>query len=172
MQILKTFIANYYTEAVRSLLNDIVIEGFFNNPTYKTEFSADVYAAEEAVMTIKNFEESFANKSSTSLQTIEGYIKDSRNNPEFLKKLDQTITDINNQASKIIAAETNSLNRIYKHIVDLIQDAKKPTSEIISNLKVLLLSSRNKDNTDLLEQQYHKWEIFFKIMKNYVIITA
>lgn len=172
MQILKTFIANYYTEAVRSLLNDIVIEGFFNNPTYKTEFSADVYAAEEAVMTIKNFEESFANKSSTSLQTIEGYIKDSRNNPEFLKKLDQTINDINNQASKIIAAETNSLNRIYKHIVDLIQDAKKPTSEIISNLKVLLLSSRNKDNTDLLEQQYHKWEIFFKIMKNYVIITA
>ena len=74
--------------------------------------------------------------------------------------------------TKIIAAETNSLNRIYKHIVDLIQDAKKPTSEIISNLKVLLLSSRNKDNTDLLEQQYQKWEIFFKIMKNYVIITA
>ena len=52
------------------------------------------------------------------------------------------------------------------------ENAKKPTSEIISNLKVLLLSSRNKDNTDLLEQQYQKWEIFFKIMKNYVIITA
>lgn len=171
MQILKTFIANYFTDSIRALLNDIVIEGFFNNPTYKTEFSADVYAAAEAVQVIKDFEDSFI-KSDHSISVIEGYIKDGRNNPEFLKRLERTINDVNTLANKIITTETNSLNKLYKHLSDLIQDSKKPTSELISNLKVLLMSSRNRDNTDLLEKQYPKWEIFFKIMRNYVIITA
>lgn len=171
MQILKTFVANYFTDSTRALLNDIVIEGFFNNPTYKTEFSADVYAAAEAVQVIKEFEDSFI-KSDHSISVIEGYMKDGKNNPDFLKKLERTVNDVNTLANKIITSETNSLNKLHKHLSDLIQDSKKPTSELISNLKVLLMSSRNRDNTDLLEKQYPKWEIFFKIMKNYVIITA
>lgn len=172
MQILKTFLSYYFTESIRSLLNDIVIEGFFNNPTYKTDFSADVYAAVESIQSLKEFEESFNNRNRNSLSTLDGYIRDGRNNPEFLKKLDQAINEINMEANRIITRETNSLNKVYKHIVDLLQDSKKPNSELISNLKVLLMSSRNRDNTDLIEQQNPKWEIFFKIMKNYAIITA
>ena len=53
----------------------------------------------------------------------------------------------------------------------MIKKKKKPASEIISNLKVLMMSSRNRDNTDLLEKQHANWEIFFEIMKNYAIIT-
>ena len=49
---------------------------------------------------------------------------------------------------------------------------KKPSSEIISNLKVLMMSSRNRDNTNFLEANYEKWNIFFEIMKNYVIINT
>ena len=60
---------------------------------------------------------------------------------------------------------------MYTEIGELLTDAKKPTSEIISNLKVLMMSSRNRDNTDMLEQQYPNWEIFFEIMKNYAIIN-
>ena len=54
----------------------------------------------------------------------------------------------------------------------LLADAKKPNCEIISNLKVLMMSSRNRDNSDLLEQQYSRWGTFFDIMKNYAIISA
>ena len=35
-----------------------------------------------------------------------------------------------------------------------------------------MFSSRNKDNTDTLEKQFPKWELFFEIMKNYAIISA
>ena len=60
---------------------------------------------------------------------------------------------------------------MFKIIQLMIQDSKKPTSDTISNLKVLMMSSRNRDNTDLLEKQHANWEIFFEIMKNYAIIT-
>ncbi len=42
MKILKTFLLEYITPNVKNLLNDLVIEGFFNNPNYKTNFSTMV----------------------------------------------------------------------------------------------------------------------------------
>ena len=35
-----------------------------------------------------------------------------------------------------------------------------------------MMSSRNRDNTNFLESNYEKWNIFFEIMKNYVIINS
>ncbi len=172
VQILKTFTATYLTESIKSLLNDLVIEGFFNNPTFKTEFSSDIYAAIECSDIIKAFEDSFDKDKKFDITHIEGYMRDSHNDPDFFKKLEQMINEVNVEASKLISSQVQILNTLSKHVDQLLQDAKKPTSENISNLKVLMMSSRNRDSTDLLENQYPKWEIFFKIMKNYAIITA
>ena len=49
MQILKNFLNMYYMEHVKPLLNDIVIEGYFNNPAYKSEFSSYVFALNESI---------------------------------------------------------------------------------------------------------------------------
>ena len=51
-------------------------------------------------------------------------------------------------------------------------DAKKPSGEIISNLKILMMSSRNREKTMFLEQKINNWKLFFDIMKNYVIINS
>ncbi|MDE5898638.1 MAG: DUF5312 domain-containing protein, partial [Treponemataceae bacterium] len=171
MEILKTFCHIYLPDSIKALFNNIVIEGFFNNPTYKTEFSADVYAALDVEKNVQQFEDSFSTGSKYAVSLLEGYLKDSHKDQDFFKKLEQLVSGINAEAIKLISSETNALNRLYKHVVDLVQDSKKPTSEIISNLKVLMISSRNRDSSDLLEQQYQKWEIFFEIMKNYAIIT-
>jgi len=172
MQILKTFLSIFLTEPIRVLLNNIVIEGFFNNSQYKTEFAADIYAALESIDNLQAFEDSFSSGKPNDVAIIDGYIKDAHNDPEFLKKLEMTVTNINTQANKLISRELNSLNKLSKHVEGLIQDSKKPTSEVISNLKVLMFSSRNKESTDLLERQFPKWELFFEIMKNYAIISA
>ena len=59
LQILKTFISVYFTESIRSLLNDIVVEGFFANQGYKTDFSAKVFTCSESLMRIEEFEKKF-----------------------------------------------------------------------------------------------------------------
>ena len=55
---------------------------------------------------------------------------------------------------------------------ELLTDAKKSKSDIVNNIKVLLASSRNRDNTGALDQQFEMWQVFLAIMKNYVIIGA
>ena len=171
MRILKTFLATYLSDPIRSLLNDIIVEGFFNNPQFKSDFAADVFAALESAQEVQNFENSFEHGQENSMATLDGFMHDAHNDPEFFKKLEQMVTKINNDASKLITREINNLHKLSNHITSLLQDSKKPTSEIISNLKVLIMSSRNRDNTDMLEQQFPKWQLFFEIMKNYAIIS-
>ena len=172
LQILKTFISVYFTDSVRSLLNDIVVEGFFNNPTYKTDFSTIVFTALEIPNVIQEFEDSFTRGKRNDLATLQNYIHNSHKDSDFYKKMELMISTINAEANKIITKETNNLNALSKQISSILQDAKKPASELISNLKVLMISPRNRDNTDLLERQYPNWNNFFEIMKNYAIIST
>lgn len=170
-RVLKTFIKYYISDAIKSLLNDIVIEGFFNNPAYKTDFSATVYSVINAASEIQEFEDSFSDGQPNSIAVMRSYMKDSHKDKDFYRKLEKMVVVVNNDAHKIIQNVTGTLTTLYKNIGELLADARKPSSEIISNLKVLMMSSRNKDNTNMLEEQYPDWKIFFEIMKNYVIIN-
>lgn len=172
LRILKTFLNLFVSDGVKNLLNDIVIEGFFNNPQYKSDFSQVVYAAISAADSLKEFEESFAQGKPNSTAVMFSYIKDSHKDKDFYRRLEKMVIMINNEAHKMLQSVTTTLHSLYKDVGELLADAKKPSSEIISNLKVLMLSSRNKDNTNLLENQYESWNIFFEIMKNYVIINS
>ena len=172
MRILKTFLRQFINTNVKNLLNDIMIEGFFNNPTYKTEFSTIVFNALNASTLFQEFEDSFADDCPNSIAVIRSYIKDSHKDKDFYHKLEKMIITVNNEAHKILQSVTNNLFSLYKTLGELLADAKKPSSEIISNLKLLMFSSRNRDNTNILEGQYENWKIFFEIMKNYVIINS
>ena len=172
MRILKTFLRFYLPEGAKALLNDIVIEGFFNNPAYKSSFSSIVFQAINADKEIQEFEESFGQDKKHSIAVLESYIKDSKKDKDFFKKLEKMVQMINDDAHTVLQSACTSLNSLSRQLGELLQDAKKPSSEIISNLKVLMMSSRNRDNTNFLEANYEKWNIFFEIMKNYVIINS
>lgn len=171
MRILKTFLKIYIPSGAKALLNDIVIEGFFNNPAYKSNFSSIVYTAINADSEIQAFENSFGTDQKNSIAVLESYVKDSKKDKDFYKRLEKMISNINNDAHQVLQAQCTNLFSLYNQLGELLADAKKPSSEIISNLKVLMMSSRNRDNTNFLESKYTNWKTFFEIMKNYVIIT-
>ena len=171
MRILKTFLRLYLPEGVKGLLNDLVIEGFFNNPAYKSAFSTTVYAAINASNRVQEFEDSFGNDQRNSIAVMQSYVQDSHKDKDFYRKLEKMVVTTNNEAHELMQEITATLFLLYKNLGELLADSKKPSSEIVSNLKVLMISSRNKENTNTLEIQYPDWKIFFEIMKNYVIIN-
>ena len=172
IRILKTFLHSYLSSGVKALLNDIVIEGFFNNPVYKSNFSSVVFSAINAEAEVQGFEDSFGTDQRNSIAVLESYIKDSKKDKDFYKRLEKLVQGINNDAYRIVQGQVTVLHSLYMELGELLADAKKPSSEIISNLKVLMMSSRNRENTNTLESQYSNWKIFFDIMKNYVIINS
>ena len=170
LQIIKTFLIKYLDEPIRVFLNDIVIEGFFNNPSDKSNFSTTVFACLECGELITNFEKSFDRGQKYDQAVLESYIQDGRKNADFIKKLEKTVENINEEAHQLVQTITSNLYDLYKLLNELLIDSKKTKPDVVSNIKVLMTSSRNRDSANQLEQQFELWMIFLEIMKNYAII--
>ena len=170
IQIVKTFVKYFLSEPIMALLNDIVIEGFFNNNAAKTDFSTDVFAAGEIPNDFDAFEKSFSRGAPNDIAILEGFIRDSHKDPEFLTRLAGNVDIINKQAHNLIQSATKKLYTLYVQIREMLMDAKKTAPDTISNIKVLLNSSRNRDASEQLELQFEMWNVFLNVMKNYVLI--
>lgn len=170
MQVLKTFMALFMTDSIMNVINNIVIEGFFYNSNYKTDFSSIVYAVNGINQEIQDFENSFDREKPNDAAELIGLIRDSKRDADFLKKVGTMVDIINEQAHKLVQECSKNLYDLYIQIGELMTDAKKSKSNMISNIKVLLSSTRNRDGSNAIEQQYENWKMFLKIMKNYAII--
>lgn len=170
LQIIKTFAKLFLSDKILALLNAIVVEGFFNSSGYKTEFSQAVFTCSEIESRIHAFEESFTKGERNDKNLISGYINDSNKNHEFLKELTKMVDTINVEAKMIIQEESNNLFQLTMKIQELITDVKKSTPDIISNIKILAGSARNKDSFEMLDRDFPVWKVFLTVMKNYVII--
>lgn len=170
LQILKNFIAKYFSHKIDQLLNDLVVEGFFNNSQYKTDFSSIVFSCCEIEKVIMEFEESFERNGKNNISLMTGYLHDSHSDPNFMKTLGQMINSVNLEAKNLIQKETTIIVQLMKRLAELIPDAKKTSPEHIENLRVLFTSPRNRDNYEFLETTFPKWNNFLDIMKNYAII--
>ena len=54
----------------------------------------------------------------------------------------------------------------------LFEDSHNSTPTVMSNIKLLFTSSRNRSRADLVEQSLPKWALFLSIMKNYAVIGS
>lgn len=170
MQLLKNFVNYYFINHIKPLLNDIVIEGYFLNPTYKSEFSSAVFALNDVVDRIEAFEAKFRRGNPFDEANITSLIHDSHKETSFESTLKDIVDRVNKNAKELIQTETTNIFQLYKKINEILIESKKPSSDVIQNLKVIMISSRNRDNTDFLENQFTQWKVFLEIMKNYVII--
>lgn len=170
LQILKTFLKIYYGESLRNLLNDVVVEGLFTNPTKKSNFSQLIYSLNDSMSLISQFENTFDDGQKYGVGMIKNYINDSHRDSDFGRKLTALIDSANSEAKEIIQKTASLLNTLHADLGDFLQDAKRSSSEIVTNLKSIMFSSRNRETTSLLELQFPLWKVFFEILKNYVII--
>lgn len=170
MQILKSFQHHFFSTAIKNLLEDIVIEGFFSNSTDKTDFSSKVYATKEFEGRIQDFEKSFSRGAPHDVALIRGYIEDGSKDSDFIKRLGALVEGINSDAYKLIQEQVLGFRDLYATLNEILTDSRKSKSDVIVNIKILLNSSRNRDAAQLLEQQFPQWMTFFEIMKNYAII--
>ncbi|MCR5763966.1 MAG: DUF5312 domain-containing protein [Treponema sp.] len=171
MQVLKEFLLYYYKDKVQSLLNDIAIEGFFNQPDYKTDFAEEVYAVNDSISHIEAFEHQFEASGLYDENLILGFVRDSHRDTAFIGKLKTLVDKIEKEAKMVVQREAVNIYNLYERVSEIVLEAKKPTSDVITNLKVLTMSTRNREKFDFLDTTIGQWKIFLDIMKDYVSLN-
>jgi hypothetical protein len=170
MQVLKTFLVRMYQDRVKPLLNDIVIEGFFNTPEYKTEFAAEVYAVNDSLSHIEQFEMLFQQGGEFDEAVIASLLRDGHKDTAFLNRLKDLMDKIDKRTKSLLQTEVNNIYQLSQKVGEILVESKKPMSDVITNLKVLMMSSRNRDNSEFMEKTFASWAIFFDVMKEYVVL--
>jgi hypothetical protein len=170
--VLKTFIMHFYPDELQALLDDIVVEGFFANQGYKTDFSAKVFTCSESLMRIEEFEKKFEKDGAFDIAILKNLATESHKNAELGKKLTKKIETINAVIYHLLRKEVKALKDMYEILQTLISESHKSKTENISNIKMLFSTARNRDSVENLEKQINLWNFFLEIMKNYVIINS
>jgi beta-phosphoglucomutase-like phosphatase (HAD superfamily) len=169
--VLKSFVSQFYPEQIQAFLNDIVVEGFFTNPAYKTEFAAKVFACSETLSKIEEFEHKFDKDEQFDYTNLRNLAIESHTNRELGRKLSKKIDNINALALHLLQSEVKALKGLYEIILTLLSETHKSKTENITNIKMLFSSVRNRDSVEILEKEFNLWNFFLEIMKNYVIIN-
>ncbi len=167
MQIIKTFVATFLGEDTQALLNDIVVEGFFSIPETKTDFSSAVFESIEINNELLGFENSFSRGEKNDSVLISSYIKDSKKDPEFVRTLGNMVTEVNETAKKLTQKHSTTIYELYSLLLSILEDSRRSTPELVTNIKFLFTSSRNREIVDNLDKSLPKWAAFLNLMKHY-----
>lgn len=170
--VLKSFVSQFYTEQIQAFLNDIVVEGFFTNPSFKSEFASKVFYCTETLTRIQEFEQRFEKEGTFDIANIRSMAIESHKNADLGRKLSKQIDSINAVAQHLLRTEVKAIKDLYGIIEILLSETHKSKTENITNIKMLFSSVRNRDSVEILEKEYNLWKFFLEIMKNYVIINS
>ena len=171
VQILKTFTEQYITEKIVTLLNDIVVEGFFVDPQEQNNFATAVYTVTELKNSLTAFEESFKHGSENDFSSISRLAANSKGSEDLTKQLISKIATINASAKTMLQNTMKDIKKLEEYLADMFADTKRGTPKVITNVKLILFSIRNRENAAALELQLPKWEDFIDLMKNYVLFA-
>jgi len=171
LQIMKTFFFYYFSQGIQALLNDIVVEGFFSNTNMQSSFGSEVFYCGGIMARIAEFEHSFEEDQENNFSSIMRLASNSKTNPDLAKRLISKMSELNMHVKTMLQTDMSNFKKLTRDVNDLLNDSKKGSPELVSNIKMVLYSTRNKEYTSLLETQFQYWQKFIEFMKNYVVFT-
>lgn len=138
--------------------------------------SAESFLWITPVQIIKTFLNRFFEEQTTGflndIALILSHVKDGHKDPVFSRQLATMVATANADAKEVVQTQVSYLYDLYRMLVMLFEDSHNSTPTVMSNIKLLFTSSRNRSRADLVEQSLPKWALFLSIMKNYAVIGS
>ncbi|MDR1748914.1 MAG: DUF5312 domain-containing protein [Spirochaetaceae bacterium] len=170
LQVIKTYIRVYFSESVQTLLNTLMVEGYYNNQSFQSQFSTIVHHCIKTASAFETFEKSFGDQGENNLAHLKHCIQNSHNGNEFCRKAEEMVNHMNQQAKSLVQTEAKHFYELSVKLTELLADSKRPTPEYISNIRMLISAAKNREKFECLEKQQPFMLKFLEIMKNYAII--
>jgi len=168
-QVLKTFTVLYFDKTIRDLVNRIMVEGFFEMKNFQTSLTENYYACERISGDIITFEENLGKEGRHTTVALDKYLGEISSGVDRMELCQRIVGAINKRSGEIIEEKTKALLGLTQQIQEILNDFKKPTPEIISNIKGFG-GQQNREFMASLVEGYNQCTRFLKIMKHFVVL--
>jgi len=169
LRILKSFVVLHYEKTIKGHLEQLVIEGYFEQKSFKDRFITLFHETLGAVEKITLLESSLGEAGEVSVAKVTEYLEKHKNGKTVSASLNKLVETINDNVARLIEATVNSFVRFRISLDELLSDAKQLTPAIVSNIRVIG-GDRNPEIMKRLAADRDAIIRFLDIMKNFTVI--
>lgn len=169
MRILKSFVYMHYEAGFKDPLKRVLVEGYFDHKSFQNNLSNVFYLCEKIQARIAQFEEGLTAPGRVSIQTMKRYLEESKRGKDVAPFLSKLVDTVNLRAKEIVGNDSNLLNTLARSMLDVVNDYKSPTPEVISNIRTLG-GAKNKDIIAAITTGVAATQKFVRVMRNFTVI--
>ena len=171
LRIIKTFVPLCFSEQFNTVVNTILVEGFFSNKQFEGSLSSTYFYSTSISQHIEDFEKSFKPGMPNDAQVILTELKSFHQGGDVEKKVASYVQRCNYLAKELIHTETNKIQELFSCIDDVIVDSKKVTPDNVINIRTII-SSKPFDYIGVLEKSRDLAAKFIGVMQNFTVVKS
>ncbi len=169
-RLLKTFERRFLGRDFIDACKRIVIEGFFNNTLFRSRMTDAIGKVEKMQVRLDIFEESTTTQGRTSSAMLRRAIDEFSKGRALAESVERIAGALDQRAKELLEQELIGLRELAEFIHDVIADFKRPSPNLVVNIKVLA-SAKEKNLIPTLLEGYNASARLLRIMKSFLVIV-
>jgi hypothetical protein len=170
LRFLKTFERRYLAQGLIEAARRIAIEGFFDNAVLRARLTDAVGKLEKSGARIAAFEESAGGHTRVGAAALRAALDETAKGRDRSDAVARIASALDARAKELVEQDVKSLRELAESIFDVITDFRKPTPELITNIKTLA-AAKDKSLIPTLANGYNATARFLKLMKAFLIVS-
>ncbi len=172
IEIIYTFTKRFFEPNFEPFLRELIVEGYFEDKKFQSELASDYYFCEAIPEKLKEFEDLTDQKKEHSEFQITGFLARIENGGDAEKALAKPLDFLNLRAKALVEEIAMRYSNLYKACTFIVDDAHQSVPNFVSNLKAMIISTRNKDKFASLEEGMKRFALFLDVIGKYVILES
>jgi len=165
----KAFNTDKYKIYINDVINELIVSGIFINKEVLNDLSNSYYALNSHLKAISEFENDLDTEGTHS-RTIKRLLYTVKKDTNARNILEKTINTINTKAKILIDEEVMNIKQMAICVKNVLEDYKKKTPAIVSNIKKLRMNNNAQFIEELLAA-YKDIYLFLKLLGNFVSLN-
>ncbi|MFA6505971.1 MAG: DUF5312 family protein [Treponemataceae bacterium] len=170
LSILKTFDQKYLSQGFIDTARRLAVEGFFNNGALRSRLTDSITRLEKCGVRIAAFEDAADAPGRSGSVALRKFLDEGVAGKDVSDQVDRIVKNMDDRAKDLVERDVVACRSLAEAVFEVIGDFRKPTPELVSNIKTLA-ASKSKDMIPTLANGYNAVARFLKIMKVYILVT-
>ncbi len=170
LRFLKTFERRYLSQGLVEAARRVAVEGFFDNGVLRARITDAVEKLEKSGARIAAFEEAAGGHSRIGAAALRAALDESAKGRDRSDTVARIAAALDARAKELVEQDVKSLRELAEAVYDVITDFRKPTPELVTNIKTLA-AAKDKSLIPTLANGYNATARFLKLMKAFLIVV-
>jgi hypothetical protein len=170
LRFLKTFERRYLSQGLIEASRRLAVEGFFDNGVLRARLTDAVGKLEKSGARITAFEESAGGRTRIGAAALRSALDEAAKGRDHTDAVSRITAALDARAKELVEQDVKSLRELAESIYDVIADFRKPTPELVTNIKTLA-AAKDKTLIPTLANGYNATARFLKLMKAFLIVV-